>query len=98
MARVSRQSDDAVDPDAVDEFLAEDDEIQRTRIGTHVRLSGKRLAIATTVLNPSGDAVASVTLVGPTSDLEPRMGELARALLGRVDSWSHRSMTPREAI
>lgn len=86
------------DRDAVDEFLAEHDQIVRTRVATHVRLAGTRFAIATTVLNRSGEPVASVTLVGPTSDLRPRMDELARALLGRVDSWSRRSMTPREVI
>jgi DNA-binding IclR family transcriptional regulator len=88
----------AEDADAVDEFLADYDQIGRTRIATHVHLSGARFAIATTVLNRSGDAVASVTLVGPTSDLKPRMEELARVLLRRVNSWSQRSMTPREAI
>jgi DNA-binding IclR family transcriptional regulator len=88
----------AEDPDAVDEFLADHDQIGRTRIATHARLSGTRFAIATTVLNRSGNAVASVTLVGPTSDLKPRMEELARALLRQVDSWSQRSMTPRQAI
>ncbi len=88
----------AVDPDAVDEFLAEYDEIRRKRIATHVRLSGTRFAMAAVVLDRSGSAVASVTLVGPTSDLRPRMEELALVLLRQVDSWSHRSMTPREAI
>lgn len=88
----------AEDPDAVDEFLAEYEEIRRTRIATHVRLSGTRFAMATAVLDRSGNAVASVTLVGPTSDLQPRMRELARVLLRQVDSWSQRSMTPREAI
>jgi DNA-binding IclR family transcriptional regulator len=86
------------DPDAVEEFLGEHDQIVRTRVATHVRLAGTRFAIATTVLNRSGEAAASLTLVGPTSDLRPRMDELARALLARVDSWSRRSVTPREAI
>jgi DNA-binding IclR family transcriptional regulator len=85
-------------PDAVDEFLAEYEEIRRTRIATHLRLSGTRFAVATAVLDRSGDAVASVTLVGPTSDLQPRVGQLARVLLRQVDSWPQRSMTPREAV
>lgn len=88
----------AEDPDAVDEFLAEYGEIRKTRIATHLRLSGTRLAIGATVRNQSGDDVASVTLVGPTSDLQPRMEELARQLIRHAGSWSQRWMTPREAI
>ena len=53
--------------DLVDRFLEEYDEIRRTRIATNVRRNGSRFAIATTVNNPSGDAVASITLVGPTT-------------------------------
>ena len=41
------------DPDAIDEFLAEYEEIRRTRIVTHPRLAGTRLAIGTTVRNQS---------------------------------------------
>jgi type IV secretion system protein VirD4 len=36
-------------------------------------------AIATTVHNPSGDAVASITLVGPTPSVKPRVGAVATA-------------------
>jgi DNA-binding IclR family transcriptional regulator len=86
------------DPEAVDEFLADYEAIQRTRIATHIRLSGTRFAIATTVRNGSGKAVASVTLVGPSSDLRPRKEKLANVLLRHVDSWSRRSLVAREAI
>jgi DNA-binding IclR family transcriptional regulator len=86
------------DPEAVDEFLADFEEIRRSRVATHVRLSGTRLAIATTVTNRSGDAVGSVTLVGPTSELDPRKAELTRLLRRRVDAWSKRSAAPREAV
>jgi len=47
-------------------------------IAAHYRLSDTPLAITTTVRNQSGEAAASVTLVGPTSDLQPRMAELGR--------------------
>jgi DNA-binding IclR family transcriptional regulator len=50
------------------------------------------------VRNQSGEAVASITLVGPTADLQPRLQELARELLRHVDAWPKRLMTPREAI
>lgn len=85
------------DPEAVEEFLAEYEEIQRTRIATHVRLNGTRFALGTAVLNRSREPVASVTLVGPTVDLQPRAGKLASLLLGKTDSWSQRMGNPREA-
>ena len=88
----------AEDRDAAEEFLAEYEEIRRTGIATHVRLSGTRFAIGTTVRNPAGEAVASVTLVGPSADLQPRKEELARLLIRHVNSWSKRLMSPREAI
>ncbi len=82
----------------VDAFLAEYEEIRRTQIARNMRLSGTRFAIATTMRNQLGEAVASVTLVGPTVDLQPRTEELARVLIHHVDSWSRRLMTPREPI
>jgi DNA-binding IclR family transcriptional regulator len=84
--------------DLVDAFLAEYEEIRRTRIATNVRLRGARFAIATTVHSQSSAAVASVTLVGPTADVQPRAKKLAKLLIQHVDSWSHRLMAPREAI
>jgi len=88
----------ADDPEAVDAFLAEYEQIEHTRIATHLRLSGTRFAIATTVRGQSGEAVASVTLVGQTSDLEPRMEQLPRQLIRHADSWSRRSTAAREAM
>ena len=88
----------AEESDLVDRFLEEYDAIKRTRIATNKRLRGTRFAIATTVHNPSGDAVASITLVGPTPDVQPRAEQLGELLIRRVDSHSQRSITPREAI
>ena len=84
--------------DLVDEFLEEYWEIERTRIARNIRRRGTRFSLATAVRNQSGEAVAAVTLVGPTVELQPRVEELAKQLLRHVDSWSQRSMTPREAI
>ncbi len=95
-AYLRRRSPD--EAELVDAFLAEYEEIKSTRIARNIRLSGTRFAIATTVRNQSGEAVASVTLVGPTVDLQPRTEELARVLIHHVDSWPQRMMTPREAI
>jgi DNA-binding IclR family transcriptional regulator len=86
------------DPQAVDGFLAEYEQIERTRIATHLRLSGTRLAIATAVRGHSGEAAASVTLVGQTSDLEPRLERLTRQLIRHADYWSQRSTAAREAM
>ena len=86
------------DPAAVDEFLGDYDVIRKTHIATHLRLSGRRFAIATTVRNQADEAVASVTLVGSSSDLQPRKEKLARLLLRHVGAWSRRSLTAREAI
>jgi len=82
----------------VDQFLGEYEEIRRTRIATNLRLSGTRFAIAATVHNQTGEAVASVTLVGPSASLQPRVRKLGSVLLRHVDSWPKRSMKPREAI
>jgi DNA-binding IclR family transcriptional regulator len=82
----------------VDAFLGEYEEIRKTRIATNLRLAGTRFAIGTAVRDKSGEAVASITLVGRTPDLQPRMKKLSGLLLRHVDSWSQRSLTPREAI
>jgi DNA-binding IclR family transcriptional regulator len=88
----------AEEAELVDRFLEEYAEISRTRIATNFTRRGKRFAIATTVHNQSGDAVAAITLVGPTPKVQPRAKKLGQLLLRHVDSWSHRSMTPREVI
>jgi DNA-binding IclR family transcriptional regulator len=79
-------------------FLEELGEIRATRIATNIRQGGIRFAIATTLANQSGEAVASVTLVGPTGDLQPREQKLRKLLLRHVDSWQQRSVQAREAI
>jgi DNA-binding IclR family transcriptional regulator len=88
----------AEEADLVDKFLAEYQEIKSTRIATNVRETGTRFAIATTVRNQSGEALAAITLVGPTADVRPRVKELGQLLLRHVDSWPQRSMTAREPI
>tara|TARA_R110001583_G_scaffold178099_1_gene333826 strand:- start:533 stop:1312 length:780 start_codon:yes stop_codon:yes gene_type:complete len=83
--------------DSVNNFLDEIDEIKRTRIATN-RRGERRFAIATVVRSLSGEAVAAVTLVGPTQEMEPRADELGKLLIRQVDSWASRSISPREAI
>lgn len=79
-------------------FLAEYDEIRRTRIATNTRLGGTRFAIGSTVRNRAGDAVAAITLLGPTSALRPREAALREILLRHLDQWAQRATHPREAI
>jgi DNA-binding IclR family transcriptional regulator len=86
----------ANESDLVDQFLEEYEQIKATRIATNAHRG--RFAIATTVQNKSGEAVASVTLVGPLSEVQPRAKKLSQILLRHVDSWSQRSLKPREAI
>lgn len=82
----------------VEKFLHDCEEIQQTRIAHNLTQPGRRYAIATTVHNRSGEAVASVTLVGTPAKVQPRADELGRVLLRHVDAWSQRSVNPREAI
>ena len=82
----------------VQTFLREVKDIQRTRVAKNTRLSGTRFALATAVCNSAGEAIAAVTLVGPTPDVQTRATRLAKVLLKHVDSWAGRSITAREAI
>jgi DNA-binding IclR family transcriptional regulator len=79
-------------------FLHELEDIQRTRVAKNMRLAGARFALGAAVRNQAGDAVAAITLVGPTSEVQPRAARLSKVLLRHVDSWAERSVTPREAI
>ena len=82
----------------VDRFIEEYADIVETRLATNLTRKGKRYAIATTVHNQSGDAVAAVTLVGPTAKIQPRAKRLGQLLVRQVDLWAQRSVTPREPI
>jgi DNA-binding IclR family transcriptional regulator len=82
----------------VDTFLAEYEAISNSRIATNLSPNGSRFAIATTVRDSSGEAVASITLVGPSANMKPRVEELSALLLRRVDTWANRAMNPREPI
>jgi DNA-binding IclR family transcriptional regulator len=86
----------AGEKDLVDRFLEEYEQIKKTRIATNVHRG--RFAIATTVHNQAGDPVASITLVGPAPEVQPRVKKLSQILLRHVDLWSQRTATPREAI
>ena len=88
----------AEEREQVERFFAEYDQIRKTRIATNTGQRGSRLGVATTVHNRTGEAVASITLVGPTADVEARMQKLSKLLIRHVDTWWQRTTTPREAI
>lgn len=82
----------------VDGFLDELRQIRESRIATNLRQNGTRFAIATTVQNTAGSAVAAVTLLGPASTMQPKAAKLSRVLLKHVESWTSRSLGAREAL
>ncbi|MBU6497259.1 MAG: helix-turn-helix domain-containing protein [Rhodospirillales bacterium] len=84
--------------EVLESFLGEYQDIRRTGIATNIRLNGTRFAIATTVRDKSGKAVASVTLLGPTEMVKPQMKALSETLRKHVNAWSERSVRAREAI
>lgn len=88
----------AEEADLVDAFLADYDQIKKTRIATNLVRGGVRFGIATTVFNRMGNPVATVTLVGPPAELQPRVAKLSKILIKHVDSWAQRATNPREAI
>lgn len=88
----------AEEPELVAKFLDEYAEISRSGIATNLRQGGARFALATLVRNQAGQAVASITLVGPTKDVQPRAKRLGELLLKQVESWSKRAMAAREPI
>ncbi|WP_018636830.1 IclR family transcriptional regulator [Parafrankia elaeagni] len=79
----------------VDQFLVEYEDIRRTRIAQNTQHAGTRSAIATVVSGQSGEPVAEVTLVGPSTEVLPRREQLAEMLLEHVDSWRRRAPLSR---
>ncbi|KAK67220.1 transcriptional regulator, IclR family, C-terminal domain protein [Bordetella bronchiseptica MO211] len=82
----------------VDAFLAELDSISRTSIATNLNPARMRFGLATVVRSRSGDVVATVTLVGPAAEIQPRLPKLSNVLVKHADAWARRSAKPREVI
>lgn len=81
----------ALEPQLVSDFLDEFDDIRRTRLATNLRRSGTRFAVAAAFRAGSGTAVASVTLVGPSSQVRPRSRALGELLLERIAEFELRN-------
>lgn len=82
----------------VDAFLDEVRSIRDARVATNYRRRGAQYAIGTVVRNQLNEAVASITMVGPTAVLKPKERKLTRLLLRYADAWALRSVKPREVI
>ena len=82
----------------VDAFLAELDSISKTSIATNLNPVRMRFGLATVVRSRSGDVVATVTLVGPAAEIQPRLLMLSNVLVKHADAWARRSAKPREVI
>lgn len=82
----------------VERFLGECAQINKTRVATNMNQAATRFGLATTVHNRSGDAVASITLVGLPANVKPRLAKLSKILLKHADSWAERITNAREAI
>lgn len=88
----------ASEAELVNRYLQEYEEIKKTRIAHNAGIEGASSAIATTVHNRSGEAVATLTLLGPTTHVQPRLRKLSKLLLRHADALAQRSVNAREAI
>lgn len=86
------------EPELVDRFINELPAISKTGFATNINATSTRFGIGTTIRNRQGEAVASITLVGPASVLQPKTAKLSKILLKYADTWSQRSLSAREAI
>jgi DNA-binding IclR family transcriptional regulator len=83
-----RQPEEQADVDA---FLEALPSIRDSKIAINVNPTRSRTGIATVIRGSHGHAVASVTLVGPTSQVLPKVEALSELLRRRVEAWHDRS-------
>jgi DNA-binding IclR family transcriptional regulator len=83
----------------VEAFLDMRPSIKESGIAVNVNRQRSRTGVAAVIPGSSGQAVAAVRLVGPTSQVLPRLERLSALLRQRVAEWHERSTaTPREVI
>jgi DNA-binding IclR family transcriptional regulator len=82
----------------IPQFLQACPSIRANAIAVNHSKTRARSGIATVVRGPSGTPVASVTLVGPTPDVAPRLDELAELLKDRVAFWHDRRRTATDPL
>jgi len=56
------------------------------------------MALASVLRNAAGESVASVTLVGQTTEVEPREDKVRKTLLKHITTWTRQKSAPREPI
>jgi len=93
LRRRSRQ-----EAELVDRYINELPAIVKSGFATNINATGTRFGIGTTVRNRQGEAVASITLVGPASVLQPKVSRLSKILMRHAEDWSQRSNSAREVI
>jgi hypothetical protein len=54
--------------------------------------------LASVLRNQAGESVASVTLVGQATEVEPREDKVRKTLLKHIASWMRPKPAPREPI
>ncbi|WP_184854959.1 IclR family transcriptional regulator [Acidovorax soli] len=82
----------------VDVFLGELDGITKAQVAKNLNPARMRCGLATAVRSRAGDVVASVTVVGPIAEMEPRFAALSAALVKHASAWARLSTIPREVI
>jgi DNA-binding IclR family transcriptional regulator len=75
----------------VDAFLEALPAIRESKIAINVNPTRSRTGLATVISDARGHAVASVTLVGPTTQVLPRLESLSELLRQCVEAWRERS-------
>jgi DNA-binding IclR family transcriptional regulator len=75
----------------VEAFLDARPSIKESGIAVNVNQRRSRTGVATVIRGPSGQAVALITLAGPTSEVLPRLEKLSVLLRERVQQWRERS-------
>jgi len=82
----------------VDEFLGTCASIRSSGVAVNHNRTLGRTGVGTVIRSASGNAIAAVTLLGPDSDVVPRLNALGELLRKRVTEWRLRSTTSREPI
>jgi DNA-binding IclR family transcriptional regulator len=75
----------------VEAFLDARPSIRESGIAVNVNQRRSRTGVATVIRGPSGQAIAPVTLAGPTAEVLPRLEKLSVLLRHRVEEWRERS-------
>jgi DNA-binding IclR family transcriptional regulator len=84
--------------DQVRAFITECPMIRENGYAVNINTERSRVGLATAIHNSAGTTIAAVTLVGPSSNVLPRIEQLSRLLIERVGGWRDRAGSAREPI